>query len=336
MKKIIFLLCFIVSFTSFSQISIGPTHIGKPKKFKNGEFEKFKKTTTLFVLPNTIQKNEYQEILEKSWTVTPYEIVDHNEFNIENYINGKYSIADLKTILHLSRSGGYSLHVFFDIRIFDDEEISEKSKKVSSKKWEKNKIEIILKNSSNIARFYINPRSKFYEEVLDIGINEIPGSKFNDEYFFNYKSGYLKNYFQKVNDLLEAEKLYWMYADDYLPALNSLSNKILYVPSYMDEDYNILAGKNGDSEEEIFKDLFKEYQFKYEIIENHALNKMILEGKDIYYLRFVKVNTPRFLQIINAQSGEIIYRNYIHGNSHKIKSKHIDRLNETITNTSSE
>lgn len=336
MKKITLLICLLISINSISQISVGPTHYGKSKEFKDGELEKFKSTTTLFVLPNSIEKNKYEEILKDSWTITPYEIVDLDNFKIENYLTGEYSIAKLETILRLSRSGYFSFYNFIDFQIFDEKEILESFNKYSGKKWEKKKRSVINDNSSDIARFYIYPKDDLLETIIKDDLDEVPGSMYNNDNFFNYSLGYLKNYIQMVNNLLINGETYWLYGDDFDPNINVLKDKKLYLPSYMSVKYRGLAWKDGDPDEENVEEIFNEYEFDYEIIENEELNRKILNQEDIYYLRYVRVNTERFLQIVNAKSGDVIYRNYIHGNSYNLKSKDIDKLSKTISDTSSD
>lgn len=59
-------------FSAFSQISVGPRHIGKAKKFDKETLTKFKNTETIFVLSEVLDRYDYLKILESSWEVTPY------------------------------------------------------------------------------------------------------------------------------------------------------------------------------------------------------------------------------------------------------------------------
>jgi hypothetical protein len=97
MKLKILLLLFI-TLKSYSQVSVGPKHTGKSKKFKKGVLAKFKNTETIFLLSNVYDKNEYEKILKDSWNVTSYKIVDFEGFDIENYLSNKYSIAQLDVL----------------------------------------------------------------------------------------------------------------------------------------------------------------------------------------------------------------------------------------------
>ena len=64
------------------------------------------------------------------------------------------------------------------------------------------------------------------------------------------------------------------------------------------------------------------------------MNNKILNNEELYYLRYVRMNAERFLQVVNSKTGEIIYRNYITGMSYNIKSKDIKELNDKIKKAS--
>lgn len=125
-----------------------------------------------------------------------------------------------------------------------------------------------------------------------------------------------------------------MYKDDFLPELKKLTNNKLYIPSYMTIKYNGWTGKDSEGDDENIQKIFKKYDYKYEVISDEELNRKILNNEELYYLRYVRMNAERFLQVVNSKTGEIIYRNYITGLSYKIKSKHIKELNSKIKKAS--
>lgn len=121
-----------------------------------------------------------------------------------------------------------------------------------------------------------------------------------------------------------------MYEDDYLPDLKKLATHKLYIPSYMNIKFNGWTGQDSEADDNNIDDIFKKYEYQYEIISDDDLNNRILDNQELYYLRYVRMNAERFLQVVNSKTGEIIYRNYITGLSYKIKSKHIKDLNGDI------
>jgi len=331
--KFIFIL-FIITSQAFSQISVGPKHIGKPGKFKKGVLEKFKNTETIFLLSKVYDKAEYEKILKDSWDVTPYKIVSAEKFDIEDYLSDKYSIAQLGGFKRIKqmKSGGTStsLFTYIDFKIYDSDKIYEKLNKLSPKKRAKKKSDIIDDYSLNIARFYIYPKDDFIRTSLSLDMDRIVYSLFMEDVFFNYKPGLLKNYFQKVNNLIKKEEVYWMYKDDYLPELKKLKKNKLFIPSYMVIKYNGWTGQDSEENEEGVQKVFKKYDYEYEIIPDDDLSDKIMNNEEFYYLRYVRMNAERFLQVVNSKTGEIIYRNYITGFSYSIKSKHIKDLNSKI------
>lgn len=355
MKFKILLLLLFITLQNYSQISVGPTHVGKSKKFKKDVLEKFKNTETIFLLSNVYDKEIYEQILKSSWTVTPYRIIEHEEFNLNDYLSDKYSIAEISGYIKSQKSeygGGtiVSLYTFFDIKMYDNGPIKEQRNKLTAKKWEKKKKKIFAQNSFRIARFYLYPKDDFFEIAVPYSgknknnyegsrltikspeyMNSVINALYSKEVFFNYKPGLLKNYFQKVNSLIKKEEVYWMYEDDYMPELRNLANKKLYIPSYMTIKYNGWSGKDSEPDEDNILEIFKKYDYQYEIISDKDLSNRIMNNEEFYYLRYVRMNAERFLQVVNSRTGEIIYKNYITGLSYKIKPKHIKDLNSKIT-----
>lgn len=338
MKLKFLLLLVFITFQSYSQVSVAPRHLGKAGKFKKGVLAKFKKTETIFLLSNIYDTQVYEKILKDSWDVTPYKIVPLEGFNIAKYISDRYSIAQLsgfKRIKQMKYGGtSTSLFTYIDFKIYDSDKIAEKLNKLSPKKREKKGRDIINENSSNIARFYIFPKDDFIHTAMSLDMDNIVNSLYTDDVFFNYKPGLLKNYFQKINALLKKEEVYWMYKDEYLPELKKLAKSKLYIPSYMTVKYNGWTGQDSEKDDENIEEIFKKYDYQYEIISDESLSDRIMNKEELYYLRYVRMNAERFLQVINSKTGEIVYREYITGLSYKIKTKHIKELNSKILKAS--
>ncbi len=317
----------------FSQISVAPNHQGRAGKFKNNELEKFKKTKTIFVLSNIHEKKVYEDILNSVWTVTPYEIVDIENFNRANYFGSQYSIAELggftRTIQ--MKTGSYtSLFTYIDFFMYNGKEISEEVQGLSEKKLERKYEDILSEAKIEIARFYVYPKDDFIKTSISKKMDEIVNSLFSEDVFFNYSPGLLKNYFQKINNLIESGEKFWMYEFDYLPELKKLAHNTLYVPSYVGIKYNPWKASDGDSELENIEKMFKKYEYDYTVIPDEELNQKIMNNENFYYLRYVRMTAERFLQVVEAKTGEIIFRLYETGLSYKIKPKHIKEISSSI------
>ncbi|NJX15000.1 hypothetical protein [Tamlana crocina] len=357
MKLKILLLFLLISIQNHSQIFVGTRHIGKSSKFeKGGALERFKNTETIFVLSNIYEKEVYEQIIDNSWNITPYKVVKFEDFNLEDYLNDKYSIAEISgtVVVKDMKYGGTTskLFTYVDFKLYDSKSIFEEKNKLSSEKWTKRKEKILAQNFSIIAGFYLyqkddfihiaEPSNKAFDAfTTKIGIldtpeymNSVIGAMYSKNVFLNYKPGFLKNYLQKINNLLLKGELYWMDENDFLPELKKLASHKLYVPSYMTIKYNGWTRGDKEKNDKNIEDIFAKYDYKYEIISDEELNNKIMKNEELYYLRYVRMNTERFLQVVNAKTGDIVYRNYISGLSYNIKSKHIKELNDKIKKVS--
>jgi hypothetical protein len=335
MKIFSFLFLLSLSISGFAQISVGPTYVGKAKNFKKGALEKFKNTETIFILSETLDRYDYLKILEASWTITPYQIVHISDFDIEKYLSDDYSFATLGGTLRTMGKGmsSYStLFTFIELKMYDNEKILKKLEKLSPDKKEKKKMEIAEEHLYNFAHIYIYPKDEFIHTSATKNIDNIFTSMYLDDVFYNYKPGFLKNYFQKVNDQLENGEEYWLYENDYLPELKKLASETLYIPSYLGIQFSALLAEDSDADHETIEDIFKNYDYNYEIIDDDELSDKIMRGEELYYIRYVRMNAERFLQVVNSKTGEIIYRKYLIGLlSFKIKPKHIKDLSKDIS-----
>ena len=333
MKTIVFALAITCSIFGNAQISVGPKHAGKPGKFKKEDIEKFKKTKTIFVLSNQYEKGVYEDILKASWTVTPFEVVPASEFNFKDYLKDEYSIASLRghRLDRVTKSGALVqyLHMYLEVNMYQNEALTKKLKQNAGKKEKKLK-KIIDKHKISFARFELFPKDDFIKTALISSNKEIMAATLNDDVFFNYKPGMLKNYLQKTNRLLQDEEIYWMYEDEQLSELKNLTTQTLYIPSYTKTKYNAFTLSDKKQDESKIEKLYANYEFAHEFISDEKLNSKILENEEFYYLRYVRVNSQKFIEIVNSKTGEVIYRNYETGLAYNLKPKHIKELNKDI------
>jgi len=308
MKKLFLILfCFILH-NIYPQISVGPTHIGKGKKFKKGVVEKFKKTTTIFILNEKYSEEEYKKILDQVWKVTPFKIVFHEDFDIMDYLRGNYSFFQIKGFSrNVTTSSGLtttSLFINLDLNMYNSTKILSKLEKLSPKKIDKKINDILSSYEIGLAQVPLYPKDEFV-----FGGNYIE-DMYKSDIFFYYNLGLLKNYFQKTSDLLSFEKEYWLYETDYEIDLKELAESKLYVPRYIGVKYNGWIGEDSSQDDDNIKNIFKNYEYGYEIIGNKELSDKIINEENFYYLRYTRRNTEKFLSIVNSITGNIVYRNY--------------------------
>ena len=338
MKNYFLLLLTFISFSGFSQVSFGARHVGKPSDLKPKALEEFKASTTIFVLSDVIDADEYAKILEETWTVTPYKIVPQSEYDLQEYYNKNYSIAELVGFKRskTTKMGSvvHSLHTYINIGLYDAETIDKKLSKVKAKKEKKReeKInEIFRNNKKPIAKIYLFPTSDFVNTALSEEKEVIVEEMYTENVFFNYSTGFLKNYFQQTNDLIDTGETYWMYEKDHdSKKIAGLTTSKLYVPNYITQRTNAFTAEISDGENKDVEKLFSKYDYDYEFISTEDLDKAIEENKEFYYLRYARANAERFLQVVNSKTGEVVYREYITGLSYNLKAKNLGELSDVI------
>lgn len=345
MKFKFLLFIFIIWQTGTSQIAVAYGYRGKPKKLKKSsrryvknKLENFKKTKTIFVLSDVYDKPTYDSILKAGWHVTPYEIVKDKDFNFDDYSGNQYSYAFIdweKAIFTKNGvpTGNAMVRVYLNIFMYDFDNIKRQLSKLSAKKRAKKIGYIFGRNKILVARIFLYPKGDFamFMVINDPDENNDVNEKlYKEDVLYNYKPGFLKNYFQKISNLIQKNQHYWMFqpSPKYLPELKNLKKKTLYVPDFVAREFNGTEREKKPSQK-FLSNMFKTYDYKYKMISSEELNKKIMNNEPIYYLMFIRANTNRFVSVVNAQTGEIVYRAY-HKLGYKLKSKHIKKLNKAI------
>lgn len=105
-----------------------------------------------------------------------------------------------------------------------------------------------------------------------------------------------------------------------------LKNQTLFVPKWILKRMSIFTQKlkGIDTPEELFKD----YEFSYNMLAHDELNSKILSGEEFYYLMHTQFNEHQILSIINSVTGAVIYSS--EKKSFNISSKDIKAINRII------
>ena len=338
MRKFLFILFFITSFKSVSQVSVNRiNYYHKLLKVKDETFERFHKTTTVFIFSNLYEREIYEEILSKSWNVTPYKIVNIEEFKLLDYLNGSYSFASVKgntlTTQNMSKIGTSATYLYSDFEFFmykDKELLKElKSPKIKSKKNYEIR-NIIESNKVRLGIFILYPNGKFIDVALRSSKNKASEAMATQNTFHNYQPGFLLNYFQKINQLIKDKESRCMYYKVAKSELKNLKTQTLYIPEYIATKYSGLSLKERPHTEKQRAKLFKNYKFKYAYISDEEINEKILKQEEFYYLRYCRSNTQRFVDVVNSKTGEIIYSGADAGISYNLKPKEINKISKQI------
>ena len=308
------ILFFIGIFSSYSQTAVGDIKVRTDygfSKINNKGFDKLKGAKTFFVRPkqftNDYSIEEYQNVFDKVWTVSPVTVINHDELN-QNVEVGNLIIRFKSYTRNVQGKGiAYGFN-YFKFGLVDKKKVKDDG---NFKWWE---------DFNAVISFTANATARV---DMNIGKDTINGD------LLDYRLGYLKNYIQQINDAIENQKNYEFYKDlENKAELRKLRNAPLLVPENIIYRFNALTGRERDRSTD---DLFENYSYNFEVIEESELNEKILNEQDsFYYLMYHQTNSNKIITIVNGVSGEIIYRTS-KNMSYNMKPKDIKALSKTIS-----
>lgn len=338
MKRILLITMLVLGIKNYSQIAITASYRGANEPFEKGELEKFKATTTIFVLPQLNKKEDYEKILKEVWTVTPYKVVDFKDFKMTDYADGKYSIAKFIGDITTSGKGTVYIHTNFAIRILDKEKFDKGFAKLKAddKKYNRKLSELFRENLTYIARFPLSVNNKFLVDAMagarsDEKIGSLYDRMYTDQSFTNTNLGMLKNYFQQINQIISKGEHTGLYDDFVTPEVKNLKENTLYIPEAYMMEYNPWKGTEKLRDEKDLKKLVEDYKYKYQFIRDEDLEKKIMNNEDILYLRYVSMNGNKFLDVVSAKTGNPVYYFYGAGFAYNLKDDDFKNISKAIS-----
>ncbi|HMR43294.1 MAG TPA: hypothetical protein PKC40_05650 [Saprospiraceae bacterium] len=310
----VFLIAFFAA-QSFAQFAI--SNAEEIAKIKNG--------TTYIVMkdPASPAAQPYIDIYKKYWTFSKIEFIKYSE--IEKYLSPENSFFTIgsyaTTVQYINIKNGVSrdgisytnTHLYLALWSCDKKFFKSKKKELTNK------------HQNEIARIELftdfetlNQPEKIYDSDYDGG-----------GHIRNWSPGILKNYIQQLMVLLKNGKENSLYKRTIEPAkLKALKKQILYVPDYTLIKFSPFNGDESKKLEE--KEIFEDYKYAYSIISMQDLNDKILNATEpFYYLIYVKSSTDKYLTVMNAATGEVIYTVYS-AMSYNIKSNDLEDLSDKI------
>ncbi|HMI07361.1 MAG TPA: hypothetical protein VK528_07440 [Flavobacterium sp.] len=337
MKKLLLLLALTFATTNYAQLSFSKSHVGPPAEFKKGIKERFKASTTIFVVPSTFTKESYEAILKDNWTASNYKVVTAAEFNIKNYLTDAFSFVWLRMDI-ISDNNIFYTKTYFDVFMLENEKMVKKIDKVIDN--ESKYLDLVDDNKINFASIPLQLSNKYFNDVkkkLNPTVRLIfssPGpEKIHEVYKFifdnkalnNFEPGFVKNDFQRLNNTINAGKVYWMYGSDKKPEIKELKKATLLLPDYVTSEFGSMSGKEEIRDEKKMKELLDKYKSKYEILSQEAISQKILAGEDFYYFKYTRVIASKLTEVVNAKTGDVIYRNYA-AITYNLKDKDFENL----------
>ena len=151
--------------------------------------------------------------------------------------------------------------------------------------------------------FYPDPETTFNP-------SNIYDYRFDTEgHIMNWTPGMFKNYVQELQDLIsrqEERPISKFYVEP--ENLAKVKDETLYIPDYVLDQYNANLVSQGKISA---KELMSDYPYKYKVVSNAELSKMILDSNEpLYYLLFVRSNSDKFISIVEGQSGAFLYTRF--------------------------
>lgn len=343
MKKhlLLFLYCLLIS-VSYSQVNIGksksPINL-YVSDLKQAEFDSVKNSPTYFVVPNQFDYENFKQVIGEVWTLNKLSFISEKEYKDNKksfFATGNTVIAlvdknyqKIKENISTGASHTTAEYVSFKFRV---------NHFLSVEKNKKGKLKI---DFFNVAEVFFTASIKYRSDLIASSSRQsvlmlgktfgkekaIDKSGIKEPDFYNFNLGYIKNYFQIVNDKLE-KNINFKIEDGFVDKIKikSLKNQTLYAPDWFLRKYNPL---NGDLKKIIEPDeIFNTYQSEYKIISNKELNDKILAGDEFYYLNYTQFNQTKVISIINSLSGEIIYLK--EDGSYNIKDSDLKSINKLV------
>lgn len=334
MKRILLFAMLALSIQNFAQVAVTSSDRGANDEFKKGELEKFKSTTTVFILPVLNTKEEYEKILKDVWTVTPFKVVGYQDFKVLDYADGKHSIANFIGDITTSSKGTVYIHTNLAVRILNKEKFDKGLAKLKTddKKYNSKLIGLFEQNLSFIARAPLSVNNKFLVDAMKAKSEEKRGDLYHrmyaDESFTNTNLGMLKNYFQLINQLISKGEHCGLYDDFVKPEITNLKDNTLYIPEAYMMEYNPWKGSEKLRDEKDLKKLVEDYKFKYQFIKDEDLKKKILNNDEIYYMRYVSMNGNKYIDVVNAKTGNPAYYFYGAGFAYNLKDDDFKKISK--------
>ena len=268
------------------------------KKFTqfNTNVKKVKETTTIFIINQQYTIEEFTNMLQSVWTVTPFKVIHHDNFNLLEYADSKYSIMSLGVSNELKKTNTGSItylsHVgefYYELLYFDLKELP--------------KYDVIY----NIYKYHTRSVGSFplYSNILLPQIIHKPLTKENASTLYNelYKPNLFTNYnlfqlqmgFKKLNFLIQNNTRDKNNDSDSVirkhskNEIKTLASDTLYIP------YGV------------HKRSYMKYKFPYKIVPLKKIGDMIMSGQHIKYLRMSKYESIGYTlnkaEVIDSKTG---------------------------------
>lgn len=258
---------------------------------------KVKKTTTIFVINPQYSKADFKAMLKSVWTVTPFEVIYNNDFNIVDYANPKYSIISLGvsygvkqintgSVTHTTKEGEF-YYEFLYLKL------NESTKLNSAYAIYKHHVRSI--GSFKLYGNYMVDPSYYHKPLKPDNASTRYDALYQPYLFTNYNLPQLKMEFKKLNLLVENN-------------VRERDNKgESFMKKYTKGEIKTLASDTLYIPYGLHKRSYLKYKYPYKIISSQDLNDKLLSGQSIKYLRITSKEhlgyTLNKAEVIDSKTG---------------------------------
>jgi len=299
-----------------AQFQVGSAAVpsgGRAGSLKDDDLEQLKGTTTVFVLleSDADRIDAFRQSLADVWTITPFRVVlpDSARF----FQGRKYSMFGIGgyTITRTNSKTGMvtstNTHLTYELTVPDFNRHGE------------------AKGRTILGRFMLSPA---FGQVLAVSqlegrLSSLEGRKKRDERasrqadivyresnYANWGPGQIRGYVKAINDYLIAGDRRGVFDEITEKAdLRALSSDTLYLPEYLRNKYSGFTGQERVADdEESAEDTKDTYPFPHRYVSNEELERLLVSpSKPVYHLIYVRSAPYKFVSVVEAKSGKIIY-----------------------------
>jgi hypothetical protein len=296
LTSIVFILT--IPFKGKAQFAI--SNVDQIAKIKSGTTYVTKKD------PASPVSKEYMDAIKQAWTISKIEFIKYAD--VEQHLSPENSFLIISgvekntTMMHTGANGlptrGVSytnVHIYLQLWVCEEKYFTRKKKK-----------ELSSSDQVEIARIELYPDFKTMSNPDNIYNSDYDGGG----HIRNWGPGILKNYIQHLMVLLNDGKEKGLFKGLSTDELNKLKKETLFIPDYVLIKENKFTGDESGKYEE--KEMCEDYKYKYKMLSAKELSdKIMKETTPFYYLIYVKSSTDKFVNVINSQTGEVIYADYV-------------------------
>jgi len=325
-----------------AQVTVGRKFSGSSaKKVKKEVLERVKQSDLVVVYPDYFDNDLLLEGLENIWQFGNVTVVHYLDFNLLNHLKGNVVVAVMNSYKKTSQgkyTTSYMIRSYMDFTSYDAEHFQERIAELSELDLDSDKKEKMfykhLNNSKTVvARILYHDNPDYSRSIISSSKDSLQvrfRKMFKEPTFRNFTLGNFFNQVKLIVRELEQDAERSVFKDYNTDEIELLKSKTLYIPDYVLKKYDASEGIEVDDQK--FKDkILSKYDYNYKFLSVEELDKKILAGEDFYYIRFTRVVSERFLEVVHSTTGAVIYNKHSAGLAkYNLSPKHFKKISKKI------